>query len=656
MEEETAFRSTVSDLITCTICLEPCKKPTSLPCLHTYCLVCLTQFIESSKTKRSSNSFSFKCPTCMRIIELPEGGVSTFQNNFLVENLNEMLTRKHQEMNKTCDVCTQRVAVPQKIEFHCIDCRKSMCASCNAAHSAFTQDHSVSNITSLTKAEVEKTIAKDSEMCTEHITEIRKFFCIRCQVPVCRDCRLNKHYNHECSSIHGVAEQSKKNILSNLDSIESLLEESESELCNVRKKKQSAINQREKLKTHLQNYKQMILNSVSQSIDKLETEIYIHTRKTFHRIEGKMNIVQGNIEELTKVRDIGSNTLQDGRHSQTIQADKHIKATLEKIRKHSTHLKEAEQSDLRIIFQPEQIASSPFGTLITFPFKEDSDTGNTVVANRFKYGKHVPQSFVKPSKFRKLPCIVTNISILSPWSIAVGLDQSIFITTVSWGRHELFIYSPEGVLKCKSEYPNSTLTWQPMGGCFSSTNLIVCNRANKQEGGGLYVMGQEFKRIVICDYPKDVTVTGRGDIVYISGGVSAKSGFLCFPSTRVPLIDPRFICYNHVTSEVIVSHRNGVSAFNDKFQNTWEFKGETNDKKADNHLTPTGVCVSANGLVFLADTSRICILSRDGKFQQAIPTSPGGIMKPFGLAFNDKGHLLVSSYEEHRVSVLKISE
>ncbi len=34
----------LSDLLNCSMCLEPFRDPRALPCLHTFCLPCLTQY------------------------------------------------------------------------------------------------------------------------------------------------------------------------------------------------------------------------------------------------------------------------------------------------------------------------------------------------------------------------------------------------------------------------------------------------------------------------------------------------------------------------------------------------------------------------------------------------------------------------------------
>lgn len=79
------------DLLTCPICLDRFTQPKCLPCMHTFCQLCLQQYIA-----RSVHNGHVDCPTCRKRIPWgPGSSVSALQSNFLVTRL--MDTVQHQQ-------------------------------------------------------------------------------------------------------------------------------------------------------------------------------------------------------------------------------------------------------------------------------------------------------------------------------------------------------------------------------------------------------------------------------------------------------------------------------------------------------------------------------------------------------------------------------
>lgn len=90
-----ATASTFEDeFLTCTICYDVYTIPKSLPCLHTFCLKCLSSYIvaeeEQFGVKRKE---AFPCPLCRELIKAPcsskplELWASDFKTNFYIESL-----------------------------------------------------------------------------------------------------------------------------------------------------------------------------------------------------------------------------------------------------------------------------------------------------------------------------------------------------------------------------------------------------------------------------------------------------------------------------------------------------------------------------------------------------------------------------------------
>ena len=59
-----SLRYKVEEHLTCSVCLEPFKDPKVLPCLHSYCHVCIVNLA------KNANSNTINCPECRLAVEV----------------------------------------------------------------------------------------------------------------------------------------------------------------------------------------------------------------------------------------------------------------------------------------------------------------------------------------------------------------------------------------------------------------------------------------------------------------------------------------------------------------------------------------------------------------------------------------------------------
>ena len=76
------------DLTKCGICKETITEPKALPCLHTFCLVCLKEWTQHGDTAPSSSDM-IACPACKKAFSLPDGGVEGLPGNVSATSLME---------------------------------------------------------------------------------------------------------------------------------------------------------------------------------------------------------------------------------------------------------------------------------------------------------------------------------------------------------------------------------------------------------------------------------------------------------------------------------------------------------------------------------------------------------------------------------------
>ncbi|ESO88822.1 hypothetical protein LOTGIDRAFT_218987, partial [Lottia gigantea] len=119
------------EFLSCGICYDIFKEPKVLPCLHTFCLTCLTSYI--STTRILDNRTGFLCPTCRELIHPPRPSDShwakQFRDNFYVKNLID--ANSNQQVPGS--VANQKLCESHNspLQLYCVDCDKIVCVQCS---------------------------------------------------------------------------------------------------------------------------------------------------------------------------------------------------------------------------------------------------------------------------------------------------------------------------------------------------------------------------------------------------------------------------------------------------------------------------------------------------------------------------------------------
>ncbi|CAH1783442.1 unnamed protein product [Owenia fusiformis] len=174
----------------CNICLEEFNNTKVLPCLHTFCLGCITE--HATKTTQDGN---FNCPVCRIPTILPQGGAVKFNDNTLVTTIEENIPTNQESVN-ICHVCDNGLTLTAK----CIECCDFLCESCAAVHcmTKFTKSHHVV-ILNTDKPIHTASDAKNDDVCSKHGEKIQEF-CVTCQDVACKSCVVADHKNHDLST------------------------------------------------------------------------------------------------------------------------------------------------------------------------------------------------------------------------------------------------------------------------------------------------------------------------------------------------------------------------------------------------------------------------------------------------------------------------
>ena len=194
----------------CPLCLETVKDPKTLPCLHSFCLVCLDKHAHYARRQLQT---AIKCPVCQASFQIPEedtfGGLpASFHLNRLVDLL--ALADGGTE-SQQCGSCEENNTATH----YCFECQSFLCTTCFKAHQRFkaTRGHKNISVDNLQADDVEKLIRRPV-MCSEqyHQDQPLEYYCKDCNVCTCIKCSVVSHNQHTMVDMQKAADEQKMQI------------------------------------------------------------------------------------------------------------------------------------------------------------------------------------------------------------------------------------------------------------------------------------------------------------------------------------------------------------------------------------------------------------------------------------------------------------
>ena len=205
----------VSEITKCPICLDDCKNPKSLPCLHSFCLHCLQQHWKD-KCPRDE----VPCPVCRKELTIPDEGLEELPHNFFVQNLIEAREASTEQPSvMLCEACEKYCDESEgnisEATTYCMDCGQKLCKPCSRPHKAWIGGpHQVKELGPELNIDL---IQQRGSYCGQHGAKLLEFYCFDCNVSICRECFADEHTQHKCGIVKKVAQDfadsSKEDVL-----------------------------------------------------------------------------------------------------------------------------------------------------------------------------------------------------------------------------------------------------------------------------------------------------------------------------------------------------------------------------------------------------------------------------------------------------------
>ncbi|KAJ8311203.1 hypothetical protein KUTeg_011243 [Tegillarca granosa] len=277
----TAETDEVEKITKCPICLETYKSPKYLPCFHTTCETCLSQYITSVfKTSNAdvNKPRTFPCPICRTNVPVsdpslsPEDIAAKIPGNHLIVTLLDQSKLKSKD--KLCDPCSVLKKHNKAVSW-CTVCNEALCTDCDHNHKAMkiSQSH---KIYSLEQKQSETRTITTLEVCTQHEGEKMKLYCMDHKQTCCAICvtvhhRKCEHVKTLNDAAKGIKESPEitdltKSLKAMIDELSTVLESRKINLKELKRGRQQYLDKITKMRQDINKHFDQLEDRVSQEL------------------------------------------------------------------------------------------------------------------------------------------------------------------------------------------------------------------------------------------------------------------------------------------------------------------------------------------------------------------------------------------------------
>ena len=215
--------------VSCSVCKTTFTDPKQLPCLHSFCLHCLNEILQTS-----GRHDVITCPECRRESRVPgSGNLKDLPTNFRINSLLDVLAIKQcSTTGVICGNCDKRSAQ----SCYCFQCGVFWCDVCIIGHNIIraNKEHRKLELTGFKDEDL-----KDFLMCPafcqkkHHGKNELKFFCRICESPICNACALTDHGGHAKIPLEEAANESKLQVKSVIESRKENVQQQKSKITSI---------------------------------------------------------------------------------------------------------------------------------------------------------------------------------------------------------------------------------------------------------------------------------------------------------------------------------------------------------------------------------------------------------------------------------------
>lgn len=314
------------DFLTCKICFELYTQPKILPCVHTFCLECISQHFK--KNKKGDKAL---CPLCREPFVLPSGNPANLTTNFYINSLEDVVNTKRNA--KQCSFCALLKNEPTTGTWICIDCEDFLCDTCKEHHEGtrLTFNHKIITVEALLSGNHDKDIrSRHGIPCPKHKDECLKFFCETCSASICRDCALLDHKMHKCVSSADALNDRRGHMECSVEIAASNMKVLEQKQTYVTDAISDLDNSEESQLSSLKDYGMSLKCAIDRKIEDTENHIRLVSKESRTKLKERKDIIDNEIKALMEPLEFCKDLLENGRDEEILYFQETFKDGLTK--------------------------------------------------------------------------------------------------------------------------------------------------------------------------------------------------------------------------------------------------------------------------------------------------------------------------------------
>lgn len=163
------------------------QSPRVLSCLHVFCEECINGMVNENNNGLLDDANDIECPICHQSTAIKENA-QTLPPDYVLTNILDLVSMEPGSLQ-----CTSCKSAETAIS-RCNDCAHFLCGSCDNAHKYMRcfENHKVVILDELRQSD-EKVCIHKPIFCSTHASENLKYYCFKCQQPICNDCVIGEH-------------------------------------------------------------------------------------------------------------------------------------------------------------------------------------------------------------------------------------------------------------------------------------------------------------------------------------------------------------------------------------------------------------------------------------------------------------------------------
>ena len=281
--------------VSCSVCMSTFTEPKQLPCLHSFCLHCLSEILRTS-----GRHDIITCPECRKEVEVPRSGnLKDLPTNFRINSLLDVLAIK--ECNTTtvkCGNCDKKTSQ----SFYCFQCHAFWCeANCISLHNGMkaNKEHRMLALKDFQDEDYENVLKRPS-FCQKkhHEKEELKLFCKVCEVAICSACALTDHEGHAKILLEEAANERKIRLEAVIDSHKEKAQQERDKINNLDENVTEIEAQAAAAKRHVQMFAEKMIGAIEAD----KQEIFDEIDNQLKGLRERFAVQKNNVEHRERTR------------------------------------------------------------------------------------------------------------------------------------------------------------------------------------------------------------------------------------------------------------------------------------------------------------------------------------------------------------------